>query len=374
MIKKIFHIHTDPKFINDSSNFDFEDYNNTIIYIGDSTEIKNQTSFLVIYIPDSLNVVNKISEICKVAQMVILYDLSAEKIALANKLPKDVKILWRFFGHELYGRIQKHFLSSQTIKLLNQQKLNLFYRVKISFLFRLKRFIQKIVLKHNYNFEQALKRIDVFLGLFEEEYKLLNTYFEGLPEFVQIPIFKTEIKLDLYENIQHKDKLIIGNSRNIYNNHMEILELTQKYKNLNLILPFSYGIKSFYSTTVYKTAKKQGVKVISDFMPYKAYINLLKESAAFVLNSYRQMAVGNVLIAIKNGTKIYLNKKNSVYKILKDRNFHVFTIEDFKKDLGLKNTSLSNNEVVHNFKIYNSLCKEYTLEDFKNKLEEKTCN
>ena len=86
------------------------------------------------------------------------------------------------------------------------------------------------------------------------------------------------------------------------------------------------------------------------------------------------MAVGNVLIAIKNGMKIYLNNKNIVYKVLKDHHFHVFTIEDFKHDISLKNLSLSNNEVVHNFKIYNTLCKEYTLQDFKSKLEKKLHN
>ena len=374
MTKKIFHIHTDSKFINDSSNLDFKNYNNTIVYIGNCIEIKNQTSYPVVCISNSLNVVNKVSKICREAQIVVLYDLSAEKIALANKLPEDVKILWRFFGHELYGRKQKYFLSTQTINLLNHQKINLIRKLKISFAFRLKRFMQKIVLKHNYNFEQAINRIDVFLGLFEEEYELLNTCFKGLPEFVQIPIFKSEINLDLKENTQYKNKLIIGNSRNIYNNHVEILEITQKHKNLNFILPFSYGSKSFYSATVYKIAKKQCVKVISDFMPYEAYINLFKESTAIVLNSYRQMAVGNILIAIKNGMKLYLNTRNIVYKILKDHNFYIFTIDDFEQDLGLKNTRLSDAEVTHNIKVYNSLCKEYTIQDFKNKLEEKLCN
>lgn len=370
----VYHIHSDPKFINDSLHFDFEDYINTIVYIGNSAEIKNQTPFHLIAIPKSINVVTKISKICKDAQMVVLYDLNTEKIALANKLSKEVKILWRFFGHELYGRKQKDFLSDNSLELLKQQKTSLFNKIKMSFSHRFKRSLQIVLFNYNYNFEEAVKRIDIFLCLFEEEFKLLNTHFKGLPEFVQIPIFKSEIKLDLHKNTQNKNKLIIGNSRNAYNNHLDILEITRKHKNLNLVLPFSYGTKSIYSKKVAEIAESQNIKVIKDFMPYDAYVNLLKNSAALVSNSYRQMAIGNIQIAIRYGMKLYLNKKNSVYKVLKNHNFHVFTIEDFKHDISLKNLSLSEKEVVQNFKVYNTLCKEYTLQNFKIKLEEKLCN
>ena len=370
----IYHIHTDPKFINDSLHFDFEDYNNTIVYFGNSADVKNQTSYPFICIPNTLNVVTKISKICKDAQMVVLYDLNTEKIALANKLSKEVKILWRFFGHELYGRTQKDFLSDNSLELLKQQKTSFFNKIRISFLYRFKRSIQIVLFNYNYDFEQAVKRIDIFLCLFEEEFKLLNTTFKDLPEFVQIPIFKTEIKLDSHKYTKNKNTLIIGNSRNVYNNHLDILEITQKHKNLNLVLPFSYGTKSIYSKKVAEIAESQNIKVIKDFMPYDAYVSLLKNSAALVSNSYRQMAVGNILIAIRYGMKLYLNKKNSVYKVLKNHSLYVFTIEDLKHDISLKNLSLSKNEVVHNSEVYNILCKKYTLHDFKIKLEEKLCN
>lgn len=371
---KIYHIHTDPKFINDSLHFDFEDYNNTIVYVGDSVDVKNQTTFPFICIPNTLNVVTKISKICKDAQMIVLYDLSTEKIALANKLPKNIKILWRFFGHELYSRKQKDFLSDNSLELLKQQKTSLFNKVRNLFSFKFKRLARQVVFKDNYNFEQAIKRIDIFLCLFEEEFKILKTIFKGLPEFVQIPIFKTEIKLELLDHTNNKNKLIIGNSRNVYNNHIDILEITQNHKTLNLVLPFNYGSKSLYSRKVEEIALSQNVKVIKDFMPYDAYAILLKDSAAFILNSYRQMAVGNVLIAIESGMKLYINKKNIVYKVLKDHHFHVFTIEDFKHDISLKNLHLSEKEVVHNFKVYNTLCKKYTLQNFKINLETKLCN
>jgi len=370
----VYHIHSDPKFINDSLNFDFEDYNNTIVYIGDSADVKNQTPFPFICIPNTLNVVTKISEICKDAQMVVLYDLNTEKIALANKLSKKVKVLWRFFGHELYGRKQKDFLSDNSLELLKQQKTSLFNKIRMSFSHRFKRSLQVVLFNYNYNFEEAVKRVDVFLCLFEEEFNILSTTYKGLPKFVQIPIFKTEIQLELFEYTHNKNKLIIGNSRNVYNNHIDILEITQKHRNLNLVLPFNYGSKSLYSRKVEEIAESQNIKVIKDFMPYEAYVNLLKNSAALVSNSYRQMAVGNILIAIRYGINLYLNKKNSVYKVLKNHNFYVFTIEDFKHDISLKNLSLSENEVVHNFKVYNTLCKKYTLYDFKIKLEEKLCN
>lgn len=371
---KVFHIHTDIKFLNDSLHFNFENYNNTIIFLGNENELPSNSTFPVICVPNSLTAISKINKLCKNAQIVVLYDLNDIKIALANKLPKNIKVLWRFFGHELYGRKQHEFLSEKTINIIQQQKVSFFIKVKNSIYYRFRKVIQNILFKYNYNFEQAVQRIDIFLCLFEEEYNFLNANFKNLPQFVQIPIFKSLINLTSFVKEKNGGKIIIGNSRNIYNNHIDIFNITKRFKNFNFVLPFNYGSKSIYSEKVEVIAKTQNITIIKSFLQLEAYEGLMDESVAFVLNSYRQMAVGNILIAIKKGMKLYLNKNNIVYKVLKNSNFYIFSIEDLEKDLELKNVKLSEKQVIHNFKAYNNLCNKYTLHDFKTKLEEKLCN
>jgi dTDP-N-acetylfucosamine:lipid II N-acetylfucosaminyltransferase len=370
---KVYHIHTDKKFLKDSLNFNFKDYHNTIIYIGND-EINNSISnFSIICFKDNINTISKLTKLCKDVQVVVLYDFNDIKIALTNRLPQKIKIIWRFFGHELYGRKQNNFLSKNTLLYLNKEKKtkSFFDKVKIAVPYRFNRFLRVKFYGYNYDFEKSLKRVDLFLGLFKEEYVLLNSIFKNLPDFLQIPIFSNKISLGSLDNIALKDKILLGNSRNIYNNHLDLLEITKDNSNFKYILPFNYGSESFYSKKVEEIAKTQNIYVLNNFMEYKVYENLLKECSAFILNSYRQMAVGNILIAIKSGMKLYLNKKNIVYEVLKNNNFHVSLIEDFKTDLKLNNISLSKEEIIHNYNANNTLCDKYTLQDFKTRLEEK---
>jgi hypothetical protein len=73
-------------------------------------------------------------------------------------------------------------------------------------------------------------------------------------------------------------------------------------------------------------------------MPIAEYNILLQKTDALVINSSKQMALGNIFIAIQNGLKIYLNKNNDILNWLISNNLHVFTIKDFEIDLKLGNT------------------------------------
>jgi hypothetical protein len=59
--------------------------------------------------------------------MVVLYDLNFPKAYIANRLPNSIKIVWRFFGLELYGKMPEVVFSEQTIRASKEISVKYYY-------------------------------------------------------------------------------------------------------------------------------------------------------------------------------------------------------------------------------------------------------
>ena len=100
------------------------------------------------------------------------------------------------------------------------------------------------------------------------------------------------------------------------------------------------------------------------------FLNYYETASALVINSYRQMAWGNIRLALEKGVKIYLNEKNIHKDFLINNEFKIFSIEDFENDL--KNDSLGFNYEVsmHNLEQFEIFSKSYTKDHFQKKILE----
>lgn len=99
-------------------------------------------------------------------------------------------------------------------------------------------------------------------------------------------------------------------------------------------MPFNYGEESSYSEAVLKAASKiNGIHIINEFLTIEEYSSIFKKAYAFVFNAYRQMAMGNIFIALQNNVKVYLSTQNTAYYWLLREGFKVFPIDDFLVDL-----------------------------------------
>src|SRR5699024_9863889 len=104
------------------------------------------------------NELNQVINLCKTADLVVLYDLDILKCKIALALPDNVKIAWRFFGHELYSRMQHEVLSDKSLSFtdnsLNKAARNflrpLYYKIKYGE--DLKTLFQKAVSRFDYMF------------------------------------------------------------------------------------------------------------------------------------------------------------------------------------------------------------------------------
>jgi isochorismate hydrolase len=83
------------------------------------------------------------------------------------------------------------------------------------------------------------------------------------------------------------------------------------------------------------------------------------------MNHLRQQAVGNIIIMMYFGAKIFLNKENPVYEFFKNKGAIIFSINELNNQV--INTKLSEEEIKKNRQIL----KEYWSEDIMIKKTEK---
>src|SRR5690606_35142645 len=118
--KRIYHIHTDQKFLHDSRRFDDSRFENKIIFLTKDRSFKPQTNDDIIYIENKKKNLPRLLSLLKDSHIVVLYDLCATKKRIINLLPRHIKIIWRFFGYEYYSTKPNLIFSKKTIHSIFQ--------------------------------------------------------------------------------------------------------------------------------------------------------------------------------------------------------------------------------------------------------------
>lgn len=369
-MKTIVHIHTDKKFLDFHQNYLLPDkYNNIIVYFGyeDPEQFSGIKNFH--HFHHNLKDLSKAIALCENADILILHKLDFVKAYIVNRVKKDILIIWRFFGQELYSRMSDRVYSEKT-------KRNLKFNSPGFALKKLKKAVVnnfKIFLKYRAFAGKERKgvyeKIDYFLGLSGEEYRLLKSRFPEIPAFLQHPYYKEDF-ID-FSSINSEAKIpnvIIGNNRSKYNNHLDILDLISETKaspGIGFTLLFNYGSKNTYTQEVIRRSEDiAGLKVIHDFLPLEELMKLYMFTSAIVINGYRQMAMGNILFALRSKTKLYLHPRNPVYHDLVQEGFHIYNVEQLSRDLEEGNIKLPEALGVGNYLNYDRICEKYSIRSF----------
>ena len=378
---KIVHIHTDLKFIDESVIFEGPDFDNEIIVLGEKGQYTGRYQESTIYQNPSRSNIDQLITHCRNADMVVLYNLCFVKSFIANRLPAQVKIAWRFFGHELYRYDISEQYSDLTKSMLAADKFNLIDGLKNlkNYIPALRNLRNLIAFRAVYDdeFRKAIKRVDFFLWHFQEEYEYLRKGWPDLPSFCILPTLNLPtLKYDSNHN-GHKEKenlIVIGNSKNSLNNHFDILNMVLESRNFNQYVfhvPFSYDSETSYSRKFREAVSGLENIILSEaFLSLDDYEAVFKKAAALVINTYRQKALGTILLALKNGVKVYLNRKNITLSVLSSCGFVVYPVDQLFDDLKNDNIHMRSEEVTHNAVVMDKLRQENSIALFQQRIHD----
>jgi dTDP-N-acetylfucosamine:lipid II N-acetylfucosaminyltransferase len=180
-----------------------------------------------------------------------------------------------------------------------------------------------------------LKKIKNHIGHIEGDSLFVSKFFNKKYNFHYSPVYLSNtVSLDNFPDnavrLNVRCNVLVGNSTDPHNNHLEILEvLLTQLNQIDLIyVPLSYGDFPVYKQIVKDRAMclfGEKVIFIEEFMTPSEYVKFLSENIdVAVFNHKRQEAMGVTISLLSLGKTVYLNNTTTSYATFKSRGFQVF--------------------------------------------------
>lgn len=267
---------------------------------------------------------------------IILHSLSALAPRLIVKIPQSINVVWIAWGYDIYQPIYGHN-SLIPIKRIFHRKTQYYRFRELLSWFRNNLNKYKIRLRE-INIEDAINRFDYFSGIIPEEYQLIknnkkNIFFKAKACYFSYADVTQPIKEDnIQQQFSKGTNILIGNSADETNNHMDIIQLLSNYnlKDKKVICPLSYAGTTKYVNAVVSYGKNRlgdSFTPIKNFMKYDQYLGLLSTAGYSIYYLERQQALGNIVLSIWNGNMVFLSESSVMYPFFKNRGYYIYTIQ-----------------------------------------------
>lgn len=260
---------------------------------------------------------------------VLIHYLSPNKIDFCNRfVPKEIPLYWILWGGDLYS-------------LLETKGYNMYYKSPHNaFRFGAKRLMASMGIWANEEKKKLVfmkERLNYFCCSCKNEFELLQLYFPRHTshlrhrDFFYYPYDKI-LGERLVESQAQGNVILVGNSPSYSNNHEYVFEFLSKLSlgNYKVVTPLNYGGKQAYiDEVVAKGQKLFGAKYepLMDFLPLDQYNKFMATAEICVYGNFRQEAVGNIVMALYLGSKIFMTEKSILFPWLKQLGFAIYGLE-----------------------------------------------
>lgn len=272
---------------------------------------------------------------------VYLHYLSPFLAEVLQQLPKAIKKVWVFWGGDGFTQI-KHYLDDYCLREQTKAYYDQHLRPKMKWCknpFYLYKNYQDY--KNSYptkfyqNYLEAVKQVDYFAHYIPADFELLQQHSSLNAQFIAFNYMSNEqFHLPQHDLTNSQTDMLIGNSADWSNNHLDLFTQLSHYQ-LETIgkiyVPLSYGGNEEYKQTVLEVGKKQLGKQwipLLDYLPLEEYNTILSTISMAVIGTVRSQAAGNVLALLMQGTRVYLDKRSTLFQLLKAEGMVLFDLDN----------------------------------------------
>ncbi len=285
---------------------------------------------------------------------IYIHLLNPRKIKLLSSIDKTrTRIYWIIWGLDLYNKllVPKGFRLYTDGNSIGGQNLSGMF----------KRFCQRLEARRTARF--ISKHVDcIVTDTTENDYDYLLRYYPEFSgkqwkDFFYYPI-DVILNRELQASTVTGTDIMIGNSASATNNHEYVFELLSRLDThgRRIVVPLSYSGKKGYVETVASKGNRLFGKdfvPLMDFLPLEEYNRQQAATSVALFGNLRQEAIGNIIIALYLGAKVFLIRTNPVYEWAKGHGLIVYDLETMtQQDL---DTPLPEAERQQNRKILTSL-------------------
>lgn len=343
----ILHIVHDEKFI-DTAYRIFEEVapgNNEFVIISKNHDLKYIKKTPIRFVEE-----RDLTQSAKKYELVLVHNFNSSKLGFVAYVDPSVKLLWIGWGADYYDLI-----TGDMAKLYRPKTFSLYYKNRqtpIKAAFRnfkvsLKSLFSKKIQKKN-----IIDRFNYFAPVLHEDYLAFKKSFPHF-EAEYIPWNYGTLEDDMIRGFEDSlvsgNNILLGNSAAYSNNHLDLFESLSKLdlKETQIITPLSYGDKKCRKEVIKVGQEIFGdrFKPLTDFMPIKDYIDLLASCSVAVMGHKRQQGLGNIIIMLYMGAKVFLDKENPVYSFFIGQGAHIYHLDELETE---SRTKLSLSEIEHN--------------------------
>lgn len=241
---------------------------------------------------------------------------------ILEKIPSRVKVLWYFWGGEIYSRADMF-----TANLAPKTKL----------LYNIRRILKRNNIDSSWEIPSHLfKKVDYFSTSIKEEYDYVKQYTGASFEHLWYTCYSIEDTVGpLKDCCCEGTNVMIGNSSSIKNNYIDVFWEIIKSKTLKnlrkskVIIPLSYG-EVWHRNLIMKIGKvlfgKQ-MQALVTFMPLNEYNTLMLSCSTIILGYTQPAGQGNIITALWLGMRVYLSEKSLAFTFFKRVGAKVFSLE-----------------------------------------------
>lgn len=363
---KITQVFTDDKFVDSAilSFVDNENFTFNNLVVSESENLKYVKSKNVkIYSASAFESAFSKIDIESDAIFFHCLTLNARKI-INNHNQKTAKYCWFLWGFEYYNcwpiENIKLLTTVKNTPLVNKLKDSVVYN-DLTYRFLSSYEMFKSILKKYYPSEliDAIQKIDYLAPVLPNEFERIKKLNQNL-KYLPFTYGNLESYIGDHSSVDlmNKNNILLGNSADPSNNHLEIIEKLSQIDlgKRKIITPLSYSGNEHYKQKVIQFGyEKLGDNFypLLDFMSLEKYNELIFSCGYVIFNHIRQQAIGNLIVMGYLGAKIFLNEKSITSDFLKNQSIHFRTTKDINSfEI---NNSLILEEIKENKKRYYDL-------------------
>ncbi|CAM3813009.1 TDP-N-acetylfucosamine:lipid II N-acetylfucosaminyltransferase [Flavobacterium cucumis] len=287
------------------------------------------------------------------SHVVFLHALESNKQSLVFEILPTIKKVWFIWGYDLYGNwplLKKNIYQPSTKSLLNLKtdlKKNLIHNSLSFYLFQKRHLIKKFSRKgfHILNnafdtsFYRAAQLMDYVVPVVPTEYSLIkkmNLKAQYAP--FTYGCIEDLLGSKINESVSKQPNIIVGNSADPSNNHLEVLSELAKLDlhDRKVYVPLSYSGSLQYKEKVIEAGREflgSNFFPLIDFMTLEEYNNILLSCGTLIFNHVRQQGVGNIITLGYLGATLFLNEESPVYSYYQSLEMKIFNVKDISSKL-----------------------------------------
>lgn len=279
---------------------------------------------------------------------VILHSFRQIMLKLLPLIDNRIAVIWKAWGFDLYSFPHPYnpFVKLKLYMPLTQMAIKVSLKEKLQ---EIHGFIHYMLNKKR--IQRSISRIDFFSGVLQCEYDLMEPLSFFRAKRVFIPYISLSENDDIgIQKISSKN-ILIGNSNNPTNNHLDAFDLLRQTDigNRKVYCPLSYGGTPEYRKKVIETGKKLWGKnfvPLTKLLSKDEYLEIIRSCEHVVFYHERQQALGNIIHALRFGCNVFLSPTSVNYKELSGMGFNVLSIpRDLPSLVRLSEAELDSNKI-----------------------------